>query len=64
MEVQQLKGTILLGDEEPALVAAVPRVPLLDAGSSLPAHAIHLQALATAGIEDAVGSIAHGLKRP
>lgn len=62
--VQQLKGAVLLGYEEPALVGAIPGVPLLDAGSPLTAHTVHLQALAAAHVQDAVGAIAHGLKGP
>lgn len=62
--IQQLKGAILLGYEEPALVGTIPGVPLLDAGSSLTAHTVHLQALAAAYIQDAVGPIADGLECP
>lgn len=62
--VQQLKGAVLLGYEEPALVGAIPGVPLLDAGSPLTAHTVHLQALAAAHIQDAVGAIAHRLECP
>ncbi len=64
VEIQELKGALLLWNEEPALVGTVPAVELLDAGVALAADAVHLQALAARNIEDAVGSVAYRLECP
>ena len=57
VQTQELKGTTVLGRSQRWWGP-------FDAGTTLMAHAVHLQAFAACNVEDAVRPIAHRLKSP